>query len=136
MQRNQNTVSSHFCFKTCQFTVNRRDLKLTLMQLRKKTVYFQYHLNCQYIHDISSDIDIGQVQRNQNTVSSNLCFKTCQFNVNRRDLELSLMQLRKKTVYFQYHFNCQYIHDNSGDIEIGQVQRNQNTVSSHFCFKS
>ena len=35
------------------------------------------------------------------------------------------MQRRKKTVYFQYHLNCQYIHDNSGDIEIGQVKRNR-----------
>ena len=92
------------------------------MQLRKKTVYFQYHLNCQYIHDISGDIEIELVQRNQNTVSSHFCFKTCQFTVNRWDLELILMQLRKKTVYFQYHLNCQYIHDISGDIDIGQVK--------------
>ena len=98
-------------------------------------MYFQYHLNCQYIHDYSGDIEIGLVQRNQNTVYSHL-FQICQFNVNRRDLELSLMQLRKKTVYFQYHLNCQYIHDNSGDIEIRLVQRKQNTVSSHLCFKS
>ena len=92
------------------------------MQLRKKTVYFQYHLNCQYIHDNSGDIEIRLVQRKQNTVSSHLCFKSCQSNVNRRDLELSLMKLRKKTVYFQYHLNSQHIHDNSGDIEIGLVQ--------------
>ena len=98
-------------------------------------MYFQYHLNCQYIHDYSCDIEIGLVQRNQNTVYSDL-FQICQFNVNRRNLELSLMQLRKKTVYFQYHLNCQYIHDNSGDIEIRLVQRNQNTISSHLCFKS
>ena len=106
------------------------------MQLRKKTVYFQYHLNCQYIHDNSGDIETGLVQRNQNTVSSHFCFKTCQFTVNRWDLELILMQLRKKTVYFQYHLNCKYIHDISGDIKIRLVQRNQNTVSSHLCFKS
>ena len=62
------------------------------MQRRKKTLYFQYHLNCQYIHDNSDDIEIGLVKRNKNTVSSNFCFKSCPFNVNRRDLELSLMQ--------------------------------------------
>ena len=71
------------------------------MQLRKKTVYFQYHLNCQYIHDNSGDIEIGLVQRNQNIVSSHFCSKSCQFNVNRRDLELILMHKRKKTLYFQ-----------------------------------
>ena len=61
------------------------------MKLRKMTVYFQYHLNSQHIHDNSGDIEIRLVQRNQNTVSSHFCFKSCQFNVNRLDLELSLM---------------------------------------------
>ena len=61
-------------------------------------VYFQYHLNCQHVHDNSGDIENGLVRRNQNTVYAHFCFKSCQFNVNRGDLELSLMQLRKKTV--------------------------------------
>ena len=65
------------------------------MQLSKKIVYFQYHLNCHYIHDNSGDIEIGLVQRNQNTLSSHFRMKSCQFNVNRRDLKLSLMQLKK-----------------------------------------
>ena len=32
--------------------------------------------------------------------------------------------MKKQTVYFQYHLYCQRIHDKSGDIEIGLMQRN------------
>ena len=32
-----------------------------------------------------------------------------------------------KIVYLQYHLNCQDIHENTGAIEIGLVERSQNT---------
>ena len=31
-------------------------------------------------------------------------------------------------VNFQYHLNCQDIHDKTGDIELGMVERSQNTL--------
>ena len=53
-----------------------------------KLVNFQYHLNCQDIHDNTGAIEIGLVERSQNAKYAYFYFKSHHPNVNRRDLKL------------------------------------------------
>ena len=62
-----------------------------------KIVYFQYHLNCQDIHDKTGDIELGLVERSQNTKYAYTYFKSHQPNVNRRNLKLKRIEIRKIT---------------------------------------
>ena len=104
---------------------------LTYMQaIKKKKVYFHQHFNCQDITDKWGDIEICLMGSNRKTVSAGWQLKFDQINFNRRNVSLTWMQLRKKKVYFQYHFNCQDITDKWGDIEIGIMGSNRKTVSA------
>ena len=58
-----------------------------------KLVNFQYHLNCHDIHDNTGAIEIGLVERRQNTKYSYFYFKSHHPNVNRRDLKLCLTEI-------------------------------------------
>ena len=51
-----------------------------------KIVNFQYHLNCQDIHNKTGPIELGLVEGVQNTKYAYFNFKSHQPNVNRRDL--------------------------------------------------
>ena len=76
------------------------------MLLRKKMVYFNYHLNCRKIHDNTGDKKLSLVKKSQRTLYGNFCLKFPQRDANQRDLKLcrdlklSRMKLRKKMVYF------------------------------------
>ena len=41
--------------------------------------------------------------------------------------EALLDRNKEKNVNFQYHLNCQDLHDKTGDIELGLAERSQNT---------
>ena len=85
---------------------------VTYMQaIKKKKVYFHQYFNCQDITDKWGDIEICLMGSNRKTVSAGWQLKFDQINFNRRNVSLTWMQLRKKKVYFQYHFNCQDITD-------------------------
>ena len=58
-------------------------------------VNFQYHLNCQDIHDKTGDIELGMVERSQNTLYGYFYFKSHHPNVNRCDLILCWIEIRK-----------------------------------------
>ena len=62
-----------------------------------KIVYFQYHLNCQDIHDKTVDIELGLVEGRQNTKYAYFYLKSHQRNVNRRYLKLSWIEVRKRS---------------------------------------
>ena len=104
---------------------------VTYMQaIKKKKVYFHQHFNCQDITDKWGDIEICLMGSNRKTVSAGWQLKFDQINFNRRNVSLTWMQLRKKKVHFQYHFNCQDITDKWGDIEICIMGSNRKTVSA------
>ena len=43
-----------------------------------------------------------------------------------------LEKIRKTIIYFQYHLNCQYIHDKNGDIEVDLVQSSRKANSHYY----
>ena len=118
-----------------QIDFKRRNLALTRMQLRKKKVYFQYHLNCQGITDKWGDIELCLTWSNRKIVSAGWHLKFDQIDFNRRNLSLTWMQLRKKKVSFQYQLNCQDITDKWGDIELCLAGSNRKTVSAGWHLK-
>ena len=129
-------VNSHYYYWKChQHGHNRRDLNLDWTKLKKKIIYFQYHLNCQNIHDKNGDIEVDLVQSSRK-VNSHYCYWKChQHGHNRRDLNLVWTKLKKKIIYFQYHLNCQYIHDKNGDIEVDLLQSSRNANSNCYYWK-
>ena len=80
-------------------------------------VYFQYHLNCQYITDNGGDNEISQKISVQWIVFASEIIRLDEVE---RIWDLFLPQLAEYMVYFQYHLNCQYFTDNGGDNEIRQ----------------
>ena len=50
--------------------------------------------------------------------------------------EALLDRNKEKIAYFQYHLHCQDIHDKTGDIEFGLVERSQNTKHAYFNLQS
>ena len=135
MGSNRKTVSAGWQLKVDQINYNRRNVSLTWMQLRKKEVYFQYHLNCQDITDKWGDIELCLTWSNRKIVSAGWHLKFDQIDFNRRNLSLTWMQLRKKKLYFQYHHNCQDISDKWGDIELCLTWSNRKIVSAGWHLK-
>ena len=133
LQSSRNANSHCYYWKCHQHDLNRRDLKFGWIELRKTIIHFQYHLNCQYIHDKNGDIEVDLVQSSRKANSHYYYWKCHQHDLNRRDFELGWIKLRKTIIYFQYHLNCQYINDKNGDIEVDLVQSSRK-VNSHYCY--
>ena len=127
---NRRTESAGWQLKFDQIDINHRNLSLTWMQLRKKKVYFQYHLNCQDITDKWGDIETCLMESNRKTVSAFWQLDFDQIDINRRNLSLTWMQLRKQEVYFQYLLNFQDDADKWGAIELCLTGSNRKTVSA------
>ena len=70
------------------------------MDFREKIVNFQYHLNCQDIHDKTGAIEICLVERSQNTKYAYFYLKSHKSNANRRDLQLSWIVNRIRSYIF------------------------------------
>ena len=70
------------------------------MDLREKIVNFQYHLNCQYIHDNTGAIEISFVERSPNSYYAYFYLKSHHANVNRQDLKLCWIEVRKRLYIF------------------------------------
>ena len=97
---NRKTVSAGWQLKFDRINFSWRNLSLTWMQLRKKKVYFQYHLNCQDITDKWGDIELCLAGSNRKTVSACWQLKIDQTNVIQRNLSLSCRQLSKRKSFF------------------------------------
>ena len=54
--------------------------------VKKKMVWFQYHLKCQDITDNRGDIEVYLMISSQNTVFIDNYVNLCQFNTNQSDL--------------------------------------------------
>ena len=91
-----------------------------------------HHLNCQHIHDQNGAIEVDLLQSSRNTNSHCYYWKCHQHDLNRRELKHGWRKLRKAIIYFQYHLNCQYIHDKNGDIEVDLVQSSRKANS--YCY--
>ena len=126
------------CWLTVEIRSNRlqsTEFVTYLEAIKKKKVYFQYHLNCQDITDKWGDIEICLMGSNRKTVSAGWTLKFDQINCNWRNLSLTWMQLKKEKVCFQYHLNCQDITDKWGDIELCLAGSNRKTVSASWQLK-
>ena len=91
---------------------NGRDNKLGLIPSSDKSVYFQYHLNCQHFPDNKGDNKQSLFQSIQWIV---FAFETAPLDDNGREFKVCLLRLSHKSVYFQYHLFCQHFPDNGGD---------------------
>ena len=127
---NRKIVSAGWHLKFDQIDFNRRNLSLTWMQLRKKKLYFQYHLNCQDISGKWGDIEVCLTWSNRKTVSAGWHLRFDQMNFKRRNVSLTWMQLRKQEVYFQYHLYFKDDTDKWGAIELCPTGSNRKTVSA------
>ena len=103
--------------------------------LKRKIIYFQYHLNCQYIHDKNGAIEIDLLESSRNANSHYYYWKCYQHGHNRRDLNLDWTKWKKKLIYFQYHLNCQRIHGKNGAIEVDLLQSSRNANSNCYYWK-
>ena len=106
-----NGIKSEDCICFLAVEIRSKQRKSTkfvtfLMQLRKQEVYFQYHLNFQDDTDKLGAIELCLTGSNRKTESAGWQLNFDQIDINRRNLALTRMQLRKKKVYFQYHLNC------------------------------
>ena len=115
--------------------LNSKEFVTKLHAIKKKTVYFQYHLNCQDITDKWGFIEICLMGSNWKTVYAGWTLKFDQINFNWRNLSLTRMQLKKEKVCFQYHHNCQDITDKWGDIEVCLTGSIRKTVSAGWQLK-
>ena len=97
---NRKTVSAGWQLKFHRINFNWRNLSLTWMQLRKKKVYFQYHLNCQDITGKWGDIELCLAGSNRKTVSAGWQLEFYQNNVIQSNLSLSCRQLTKRKCIF------------------------------------
>ena len=97
---NRKTLPAGWQLKFDQIDFSRRNLSLTWMQLSKKKVYFQYHLNCQDITDKWGDIELCLAGSNRKTVSAGWQLKFDQNNVIQRNLSLTWVQLNKRKCIF------------------------------------
>ena len=68
-------------------------------EIKKKHVYFHYHLNCQHITDIAGDIKLKLLESNQNILFIYYYIEIVSNDSNRWDLKLIWMQLRKKKFF-------------------------------------
>ena len=79
-------ANSHCYYWTChQHDLNRRDFKLSWIKLRKIIIYFQYHLNCQYIYDKNGDLEVDLLQSSRKANSHYYYWKCHQHGHNQRD---------------------------------------------------
>ena len=63
-------------------------------------VYFQFHLNCQNIHDKKGDNEFYLMRSSHNTANACFYLKSREFNLNRLNLKGFWMQSRKRCFIF------------------------------------
>ena len=91
-----------------------RDYKLGLIPSNDKSVYFQYHLNCQHFSENKGDNKRSLFKSIQWIV---FAFETAPLDNNGRESKVCLLRLSHKSVYFQYDLFCQHFPDNGGHNE-------------------
>ena len=104
-----------------------RDNKLGLIPSSDKSVYFQYHLNCQHFPDNGGDNKRSLFKSNQWIV---FAFETAPLADNGREFKVGLLRLSHKSMYFQYHLFCQHFPDNGGDNKLFLFQSFQQIISA------
>ena len=86
--------------KLHQININRQDMYLICKNLRKWSLYFHYYLKCRHIHDKKGPIEVDLLKWSRMNFCHCYYLKLHQINMNRQDLYLCCMNLRKWSYIF------------------------------------
>ena len=87
-------------WKWHQINVNRQDLYLCWQEFKKMVLYFHYHLKCRHTHDKKGAIEVDLLKSSRMNFCHCYYLKLHQINMNRQDLYLCCMNLRKWSYIF------------------------------------